>query len=740
MAGNGVWGIDVGQCALKALRCTLADDGETVVADAFDFIEYPKILSQPDADPAALIHDALKLFLSRNSVRGDKIAISVSGQAGLARFIKLPPVESKKIPDIVKYEARQQIPFALDEVIWDYQQMAGGSQEDGFALETEVGLFAMKREQVFRTIQPFDDAGMELDVIQLAPLCIYNAVAYDVLTDLPSPDEFDPDKPPESLVVLSVGTDTTDLVVTNGYRVWQRSVPLGGNHFTKQVSKELKLTFAKAEHLKRNSRQADDPRTIFQAMRPIFKEMTTEIQRSINYFQSIDRGAKIGRILAVGNAMKLPGLQPYLEKNLGYSTVVMESFNRLAGPTVVNSPAFRENILSYAVCYGLAIQGLGKSRLSTSLLPREILQARMIRQKKPWAASTVGALLLACMFSLLLYWNASYTAHPQRQDEGVTWQDAIGEVNAVKATSETHVSTHKTNLEKIDHFKEIGLAVAGSADRRLLWPELLKALNQSLPADRDYPSEAYFNKPIEQRENVFIEYLEPEYYTDLAQWYNEEIKTKYREGKEGRSQSGQTAPPAAAPAPPASGAPAEGPADGTPPPAAPGETPAEGPTGPGWVIEIGGYHFHNSGTHHYGVQYIRETLLKYLEEGEVELPGGPGKPPMKFTMKELGISHPLIFKDEGIDRNYLVPNPNFDPGSAERPPPVGGASLGVRRPSALVVDPNNPEFIRVARHGFVVQFCWQETPLSERLERRHKEEAEASRAAELASSGSGEGE
>ena len=79
--------------------------------------------------------------------------------------------------------------------------------------------------------------------------------------------EYDPENPPPSLVVLSMGTDTTDLVITNGFRVWQRSVPLGGNHFTKQLTKELKLTFAKAEHLKRNARQAEDPRLVFQAMR-----------------------------------------------------------------------------------------------------------------------------------------------------------------------------------------------------------------------------------------------------------------------------------------------------------------------------------------------------------------------------------------------------------------------------------------------------------------------------------------
>ena len=170
------WGIDVGQCALKALRCRAGDEPDKIVVEAFDFIEYPKILSQPDADPAELIGDALKQFLSRNSVRGDRVAISVSGQSGLARFIKLPPVEAKKIPDIVRYEARQQIPFDLNDVIWDYQRMGGGSEEEGFALETEIGLFAMKRDAVFRALEPFQAAGIELDFVQLTPLALYNYV------------------------------------------------------------------------------------------------------------------------------------------------------------------------------------------------------------------------------------------------------------------------------------------------------------------------------------------------------------------------------------------------------------------------------------------------------------------------------------------------------------------------------------------------------------------------------------
>src|SRR5438552_18379649 len=115
----GVWGIDLGQSALKAIRLQLT--GDEVVATAFDYIEHPKILSQPDADPDQLTREALETFLKRNTLGGDIVCISVPGQSGLARFVKLPPAEEKKIADIVRFEAKQQHPFNLEASVWQFQ-------------------------------------------------------------------------------------------------------------------------------------------------------------------------------------------------------------------------------------------------------------------------------------------------------------------------------------------------------------------------------------------------------------------------------------------------------------------------------------------------------------------------------------------------------------------------------------------------------------------------------------------
>src|SRR5690606_38781679 len=107
MAKSGaVWGIDIGNCAIKALRCRRHEkDDNRIVVEAFDYVEYSRILTQPEADREELVREAIAALVSRNEMKGDRVAISGPGQSGLSRFVKLPPVEAKKIPDMVRYEA-----------------------------------------------------------------------------------------------------------------------------------------------------------------------------------------------------------------------------------------------------------------------------------------------------------------------------------------------------------------------------------------------------------------------------------------------------------------------------------------------------------------------------------------------------------------------------------------------------------------------------------------------------------
>lgn len=721
MASGAVWGIDIGQCALKALRCRVHEDGVHVVAEAFDYIEYPKILSQPGSDPAELIGDALKQFLSRNSVLGDRVAVSVSGQAGLARFIKLPPVEAKKIPDIVRYEAKQQIPFDLNDVIWDYQRMGVGSEEEGFALETEVGLFAMKRDAVFRALDPFLKADIEVDIVQLTPEVIYNYLCFDQLGDLPAPEDYDPENPPESIAVISVGTDATDLVISNGFRVWQRPIPLGGNHFTKALTKELKLTFAKAEHLKRNATAAPDPKAVFQAMKPVFNDLLTELQRSISYFSNLDRTAKIGRVIALGNATKLPGLRRFLSQQLGFEIEKLDTFPTLVGSQVVAAPSFQENLLSFPVAYGLALQGLSKGAVHTNLLPREIIYDRLVKRKKPWAVAAVALLLLGCSVSYGAYSLATGTVDASR------WKAAEGEASSVVSQANNLKSEADKATTDFQTTNKIGLNLVGNVEGRIRWLELLRAINACLPSDPPKDENAADEKldakamaeRITKRNELHITNLDCQKMEDVAPWYAA-VKPS------GASSTG---------ADPAAGMNASD-TMGSSGASGMGDAAETGPKGPGWIVRLSGYHFHNDEADqvNFGAEYVRKTLIEKLRNGTITLPGADAEKDEEVTAAELGISYPVLVNSSRV-QTVDLPNPNAglseagpreSRGEGRMGPGMGpGGMLG--RPAAPGGTRNNDAdsdaSIRVRRFDFDVQFCWQPKTPTERLEAKKALEA-----------------
>ncbi|MCC7476438.1 MAG: type IV pilus assembly protein PilM [Pirellulales bacterium] len=732
---NAVWGIDIGQCALKALRCRPHEkDDSRMVVEAFDYIEYPKILTQPEANRDELVREALELFVSRNDIAGESVAVAVPGQSGLARFIKLPPVERKKIPDIVKYEARQQIPFALEDVVWDYQPLIG-NEEEGYALETEVGLFAMKRDQVARHLKPLESAGIAVEIIQLAPLAIYNFICYDRL-QISGP--YDPSNPPPSTVIISLGTDTTDLVITNGYRVWQRSIPIGGNHFTKSLTKELKLTFAKAEHLKRNAMKAENPKAVFQAMRPVFSDLVAEIQRSIGFFTSNNRNAKLGDMVALGNPMKLPGLQRFLSQNLDQEVKLIDQFNNLVGGTAVAGPQFKENQPTFGVAYGLCVQALGNSQLRTNLLPEEIVTTRLVKAKKPWAVGAAALLLLGLTINYFGHYSALMTADvaaPAMARELSAAKNAVSEAKRF----EGELSELKT---KFDAINEVGNSLQSNVEGRLLWLELLKALDASLPKDpRPAAERQETEEDIAKRNELHIDSVDCEYFADLTPWHTSvAANLTQKPGASPSDGSAPTDPNASPPADPSAAAPPADPAGappldpsatvGTDPNAPP---PADGATGTGlaaggWVIEIKGFHLHNNPPNSKidvgdeGEQFVRNTLIKHLEEGKVMLPDGPSGKLIEMPISELGVQYPVVVTSEKVKTvTYMAEamdataTGGIGPAGMAMGPRGMGEEAGGLPYGTGAAGEQLPKTFKLRQYDFVVQFCWQPKPRTERM-------------------------
>ena len=590
MADNqAVWGIDIGQAGLKAIRLRYAEAAGQAIAVAFDYVPFPKILSQPDAIPEELIPEALEKFLSRNEVHGDSIAISVPGQSALTRFIKLPPVEKSKVAEIVKYEAKQQIPFALEEVIWDFQTLSGGADpESGFMLDAEVGLFAMKRDQVMQHLRPFINEKVEVDLIQVAPLAMYNYLLYDHFGIRPGDEETGRD---EYTIALDMGADNTTLLVTNGDKIWIRSVPIGGNHFTRALTKEMKLTFAKAEHLKCNAIKSPDPRAVFQALRPVFNDYVSEIQRSIGYFSSVNPSARITKILGLGNGFKLAGLQKFLQQNLQYKVERMTSFNALVGDSVLNAPLFKENILSFVVPYGLALQALKTTRIHTTLLPPEIATTRIIRRKKPWAVAAAAALLVGLSLSAFGY--SQKLASVDKPE----FEAAVAKAGEVKSEADDFTSRYGTKESENNAIKLSGEKLVENADKRHIWPDVYKAIIECLPRDKGAQRDV---SKISLQHRIKIGSITTERIPDASVWF-QKLKAEQK-----RSMAAIDL--------------------------------AITPTGEAYIFHLEGIHYHDDPTdkNGRGEQYVDFYFLKKLQKWSIQ------RYDQTIPVRSVGITHPVI--------------------------------------------------------------------------------------------------
>ncbi len=691
MAENqAVWGIEIGQAGLKAIRLRYAEAADQVIAVAFDYIPHPKILSQPDADPEELISQALDTFLSRNEIKGDVIAISVPGQTSLARFIQLPPVQSNRVPEIVKYEAKQQIPFALEDVIWDYQPLGGGIEEGGYMLDAEVGIFAMKRDQVLKTLKPFIDRKVEVELIQIAPLGLYNTLCYDSL-GMRVDTDYD-GNPEESSIVVDMGADSTTLMVTNGSKIWIRNVPIGGNHFTRALTKEMKLTFAKAEHLKCNATRSEDPRAVFQALRPVFNEYVSEIQRSIGYFSSVNREAKISKVYGTGNGFKLAGLQKFLQQNLQYEVERLDDFQGLVGDAVLNEPLFQDNILTFTVPYGIALQALKQTMIRTTLLPPEIATARKIRRKKPWAVVSAAALMVGLCISAVGYSNVANSVSKDRFGEAET------KVNNLTTQVSGYKSSYDSAAGDFTTLIENGNKLVWNLDSRENWLEVYKAIDECLPRD---VGDEIDNEQIAKSNRIKLPGITVTHHKDLAQWFE------------------KLSPQAKSLLPPIDK-----------------EKP---PEGEGYVFTLTGVHYHHDEskpTTDVGVLYVHETLLKNLQSWTVKNPNS-----QPVDVRKMGISHAVILKDEvrpfeyypygkppgmrgtdgGMGRGFaglgggqpgMGALPGEDVGFGSSPMgPMGRPGVRPRpRPE------KETKVIPLKKTTFTLEFVWQPIPVLEREE------------------------
>lgn len=454
------------------------------------------------ADPASA--EATRLPQIRSAVSGLKTglrlrgtppvhyAVSSGGQSLFARFVRLPTAAEDQVERIIGFEAQQNVPFPLDEVVWDYQFVGDGLGERKDGNQLEVVLVAVKADGLDDLNDAVQGAGFRTQAVDAAPLTLLNAFRYNYADDVVSSTDGG------CSLLVDLGARTTNLVFVEGTgRFFFRSVPLGGHTVTQALAREFNEPFAAAERRKRDGDRGshvapggNDARTeddhdpeIVRAAKTIRQVMTrlhAEIGRSVHSYRAQQGGGSPGRVFLAGGAADLPGLREFfVEKFPGVS---VEFFNPLRNVTVgpgVDPGEAARHAHRLGELVGLGLRGLLNDDCPTqlNLRPAGSVRARRAASRRRYLAVAAACWLAALAGGWLYFRRATQLK-----------AEAVGRLSARVETMRTVERQFQRLRTETDALTARAAPLTQAIEDRQFYPRLLGELNARLPRVNSQPS------------------------------------------------------------------------------------------------------------------------------------------------------------------------------------------------------------------------------------------------------------
>src|SRR6266480_678680 len=420
----------------------------------------------------AQITATIREILNELGIKSANVNYAVAGQSVFARFVKLPSVEEEKIDRIIAFEAQQNVPFPIDEVVWDYQLVGGGADE-----QLQVVLVAIKSDLLEGINAAVEAAGLRPTVIGVANMALYNAFRYNYsdVTD--------------SSLVVDIGARTTNLLFIEPSKIFSRSVPIGGSSVTAALAKEFNEPFAAAETRKRESgfvslggAYADpsdaDVARMSKIIRSTMTRLHAEIMRSISHYRTQQQGKAPARIYLCGGSSGMPYMREFFQEKL---QVPIEFFNPVRNVAIANEADTRQiaqsaHLLGELV--GLALRAVASCPMELNLRPASVVRDHEIQRRRPFL---IGA--AACVIAALLGWSVFYL-------------HAAGVFRTVKQQVDAKVGTLRGFQTRIDGIRKdatsldsVASPLLNAVNARSFWPQLLEDLNARLPKENIWVTE-----------------------------------------------------------------------------------------------------------------------------------------------------------------------------------------------------------------------------------------------------------
>lgn len=408
---------------------------------------------------AVEITQSLGAVAARHRLSG-AAALAIPGHLALTKFIKTPSVAKEKRVKIVSFEAAENIPYPLEEVVWDFSVVS----DDGFDLE--VMLTAAKFDAMQSLCGAADAAGFPVERATPAGIALCNAFRYNY------------PKVQESIIVVNVGARSTNLLFLEGERYYLRTLALGGNWVTQTIAEELRIDFGSAETLKIQvlSGRSDLPlaspsrAAVQRAASSFSARLTLEITRSaLNHRRQAGGAAPVAVYLTGGGSL-IEDLPTTLGEKLHLPVERYEALKNVDLSANARAAGAEGAAPVLADLVGMATQLVAtKPEPEPSLLPPALTAALEFRKRQPKFIAAAAIAVLALLPPVIYFHRVTSATMAQ-----------VAQVDDQLMPLRSVQNRNEQNLQKIEEASKQINALKGAYETKANWVSFLADVQERL--------------------------------------------------------------------------------------------------------------------------------------------------------------------------------------------------------------------------------------------------------------------
>jgi type IV pilus assembly protein PilM len=466
LKSNSFLAVDFGAGSLKLAEFEVNEAGGLVLKQYA--IKSLGLEGSQETKREALILKSLQETIAALGIKAKDINVCAPGFHVFSKFVKLPPVESSKVTQIIQYEAQQNVPFPLAEVVWDYQIL--GTTASG---ELEVMLVAIKSDIVEGLFRTSSACGLQLQICDVSPAALCNTFRYNY-------GELE-----DCSMLLDIGAKTSNLLFFEKGKVFARSINLGANSITQDFANEAKLKFDQADKIKVDEGFVslggayEEPENQHQAaISKIARQFMTRLHIQVNQTMQFYRGQQGGtapqRLFLSGGASIMPYTAQFFAEKLGVPVEYFNPFRSVQIDPGVNLEELSKVAHSLGEVVGLGLRNMANCPVELNLMPESTLRWQSFNQKKPYFIATLASLALMGLAVGFLFNKLADVKKTQLEkieptiktlkDKEQDFKKAYGALKKVQTDADQYSLWIEERYKWADILREIRLALIRAED------------------------------------------------------------------------------------------------------------------------------------------------------------------------------------------------------------------------------------------------------------------------------------